>query len=114
MLGGSFNPAHEGHLHIARLALKLLQLDQIWLLVSPGNPLKQPDGMANPADRLASAQKIADGRRIIATNIERHFHTRFTLDTLRTLKRRFPLAKFVWLMAPITSRNSPAGAAGCR
>jgi nicotinate-nucleotide adenylyltransferase len=98
LLGGSFNPAHVGHLHIATMALKRLQLDQVWLLVSPGNPLKQPHGMRSLAERLRSAAKIADGRRIIATDIERHLHTRYTLDTLVALKRRFPCARFVWLM----------------
>ncbi len=98
LLGGSFNPAHEGHRHIARLAMQRLRLDQVWLLVSPGNPLKPVSGMASLAERLASANIIADGRRIIATDIERHLHTRYTLDTLRALKRRFPRVKFVWLM----------------
>ncbi len=97
VLGGSFNPAHSGHLHIARLALRRLRLDQVWLLVSPGNPLKSPAGMAPLADRLASARGIADGRRIIATDIERRLHTRYTLDTLRALRRAFPRARFVWL-----------------
>ncbi len=98
MLGGSFNPAHEGHLHIALMAIRRLRLDQVWLLVSPGNPLKQPAGMGALPKRLDSARKIADGRRVIATDIERHLHTRFTVDTLRALKRRFPRAYFVWLM----------------
>jgi nicotinate-nucleotide adenylyltransferase len=98
ILGGSFNPAHEGHLHIARMALRRLRLDQVWLLVSPGNPLKEAAGMAPLAERLAHAQTIADGKRIIATDIERHLHTRFTYDTLRVLKLRFPRARFVWLM----------------
>ena len=69
LLGGSFNPAHEGHLHVAREAMRHLGLDQLWLLVSPGNPLKPANGMAKLADRLASARKIADGRLIIATDI---------------------------------------------
>lgn len=98
LLGGSFNPAHAGHLHIARLAIKRLRLDQVWLLVSPGNPLKPARGMARLADRLASARAIADSRGIIATAIEAALHTRFTVDTLRILCRRFPRAKFVWLM----------------
>ncbi len=85
LLGGSFNPAHAGHLHIARLALRRLGLDQVWLLVSPGNPLKPASGMGDLARRLASARGIADGRRIVATDIERHLHTRYTLDTLRAL-----------------------------
>jgi nicotinate-nucleotide adenylyltransferase len=98
VLGGSFNPAHAGHLHIALMAIKRLRLDQVWLLVSPGNPLKQPAGMGSLAARLESARKIADGRRVIATDIERHLHTRVTVDTLRALKQRFPRVAFVWLM----------------
>lgn len=98
LLGGSFNPAHAGHLHIARLALQRLRLDQVWLLVSPGNPLKEAAGMAPMADRLASAGRIADGRRIVATGIEARLHTRYSFDTLRALRRRFPRVRFVWLM----------------
>jgi nicotinate-nucleotide adenylyltransferase len=75
-----------------------LRLDQVWLLVSPGNPLKSAAGMAAPAARLASARAIADGRRIVATDIERHLGTRYTADTLAALRRRFPCARFVWLM----------------
>ena len=98
LLGGSFNPAHDGHRHIARTALKRLRLDQVWLLVSPGNPLKPAAGMMALPKRLASARGIADGRRIIATDIERHLGTRYTADTLAALQRRFPRARFVWLM----------------
>jgi nicotinate-nucleotide adenylyltransferase len=98
LLGGSFNPAHAGHLHVARTALARLGLDQVWLLVSPGNPLKPARGMAPLAVRLASARAIADGRRILATDIERRLGTRYTRDTLRALHRRFPRAVFVWLM----------------
>jgi len=98
LLGGSFNPAHEGHLHIALMALRRLRLHQVWLLVSPGNPLKEARGMPSLAKRLKSARKIADGRRIVATGIEQHLHTRYTFDTVRALKRRFPRARFVWLM----------------
>jgi nicotinate-nucleotide adenylyltransferase len=98
ILGGSFNPAHAGHLHVAHLAMKRLRLGQVWLLVSPGNPLKEAQGMAPLGERLASAQSIADGRRVIATDIERHLHTRYTTDTLHALRRRFPRATFIWLM----------------
>jgi len=98
ILGGSFNPAHAGHLHFARTALRRLRLDQVWLLVSPGNPLKDANTLAALPVRLASAARIADGRRIVATDIERHLHTRYTLDTLRALRTRFPRARFVWLM----------------
>jgi nicotinate-nucleotide adenylyltransferase len=98
LLGGSFNPAHEGHLHVARIARRRLRLHQVWLLVSPGNPLKPARGMAPFGERLASARRIADGRRVIATGIERRLGTRYTVDTLAALRRRFPLVRFVWLM----------------
>ncbi len=98
LLGGSFNPAHAGHRHVALLAKKRLRLNQVWLLVSPGNPLKPVAGMGAFAGRMASARAIADGRRIIATDIESRMGTRYTLDTLRELRRRFPHVQFVWLM----------------
>lgn len=82
-------------------------LDQVWLLVTPGNPLKAGRPMAPVAVRLASAARIADGRRVIATDIERHLHTRFTCDTLAALKRRFPAARFVWLMGADSFRDFP-------
>jgi nicotinate-nucleotide adenylyltransferase len=98
LLGGSFNPAHEGHRHIAELALRRLRLDQVWLVVSPGNPLKSANGMAPFTDRLAAAGGIGDRRRVIATGIEAALGTRYTVDTLRLLVRRFPRAQFVWIM----------------
>jgi len=98
LLGGSFNPAHAGHIHVARHATRALGLDQVWLMVSPGNPLKPRAGMAPLKDRLASARRIADGRRVIATDIERLLGTRFTADTLAKLHRRFPRAVFVFLI----------------
>ena len=98
LLGGSFNPAHDGHRHVAELALRHLRLDQVWLLVSPGNPLKPGDGMAPLADRLAAAARIGDGRRVVATGIEAALGTRYTVDTLRVLLRRFPRVRFVWIM----------------
>jgi nicotinate-nucleotide adenylyltransferase len=98
LLGGSFNPAHAGHRHVALKAMQALGLDQVWLLVSPGNPLKPRAGMAPLWDRLASARGIADGRRVIATDIEKALGTRFTADTLAKLRRRFPRAVFVFLI----------------
>ncbi|MFM8616318.1 MAG: nicotinate-nucleotide adenylyltransferase, partial [Alphaproteobacteria bacterium] len=98
LLGGSFNPAHAGHRHVARQALRALRLDQVWLLVSPGNHLKPRVGMAPLSERLASARRIADGRRVIATDIERALGTRFTADTLAKLRQRFPRADFVFLI----------------
>jgi nicotinate-nucleotide adenylyltransferase len=98
LLGGSFNPAHGGHLHVAELALRRLRLDQVWLLVSPGNPLKPTAGMAPFAKRLASAGRIGDGRRVVATGIEASFRTRYTVDTMRLLLQYFPCVRFVWIM----------------
>jgi nicotinate-nucleotide adenylyltransferase len=98
ILGGSFNPAHAGHLHVARLARARFGLDQVWLMVSPGNPLKPARGMAPFAERLASVRALADGRRIIATAIEAKIGTRYTWATLAKLRRLFPRVDFVWLM----------------
>jgi nicotinate-nucleotide adenylyltransferase len=98
LLGGSFNPGHEGHLHVAQQAMTHLRLDQLWLMVSPGNPLKPSQGMAPFATRLESVRRLADGRRIIATDIEQKLGTHYTLDTMTALKRRFPRQHFVWLM----------------
>ncbi len=98
LLGGSFNPAHEGHLHISRAALARLGLDEIWWLVSPQNPLKSRQGMASFAARAASARKAARHARIRISEIEAEFGTTHTADTLRRLLRRFPEARFVWLM----------------
>ncbi|MFL5281825.1 MAG: nicotinate-nucleotide adenylyltransferase [Rhodopila sp.] len=98
LLGGSFNPAHDGHRHVAEMARKRLRLDQVWLLVSPGNPLKPRAGMAPLAKRLATARRFAYGRRVLATGIEAEFGTRYTVDTLRALQLRFPRVRFVWIM----------------
>jgi nicotinate-nucleotide adenylyltransferase len=98
LLGGSFNPAHGGHRHIAELALARLRLDQVWLLVSPGNPLKPRAGMAPLAERLRDATAIGDGRRVAATGIEAALGTRYTVDTMCVLRRRFPRIRFVWIM----------------
>ena len=98
LLGGSFNPAHDGHRHISLFALRVLRLDQVWWLVSPQNPLKDNDDMAALDLRVAQAQRIATHPRLTVTTIESEMGTRFTVDTLRELKRRFPQTRFVWLM----------------
>jgi nicotinate-nucleotide adenylyltransferase len=98
-LGGSFNPAHGGHLHISREALRRLDLDEVWWLVSPQNPLKPATGMAPFATRLAAAEAVAAAdRRIRVSDVEARLGTSYTADTLRALRRRFPGARFVWLM----------------
>lgn len=98
LLGGSFNPAHGGHRRVSLFAREALGLDEIWWLVSPGNPLKSGQGMAPLPARLASAAQMARGVPIRATAIEREMGTRYTVDTLRALKRRYPKIDFIWLM----------------
>ena len=99
LLGGSFNPAHAGHRHVAELALTLLGLDEVWLLVSPQNPLKPVVGMAPFVDRLASAERAAGGHpRIRAAGIEAQLGTSYTAYTVAALARRFPRTRLVWLM----------------
>jgi len=98
LLGGSFNPAHGAHRRITLFALDALRLDEAWWLVSPGNPLKPVAGMAPLAARCASARRQARRAPIKVTAIERELGTRFTVDSLRKLVRRFPNRHFVWLM----------------
>lgn len=97
LLGGSFNPAHEGHLEISLKAIEILDLDEVWWLVSPGNPLKSDDDMAVFDERYNSAKKIAEGHNIIISDIEKKLNTRYTVDTLRKLKKEFD-HNFIWLM----------------
>jgi len=99
LLGGSFNPAHRGHLHVSREALRRLALDEVWWLVSPQNPLKPVDGMAPFDTRMASARSVARQEpRIKVTDLESRLGTRYTADTLKVLRQRFPKTRFVWLM----------------
>jgi nicotinate-nucleotide adenylyltransferase len=98
LLGGSFNPAHQGHLHVSREALKRLGLDEIWWLVAPQNPLKPAAGMASLKERIASAMRVARDPRIRILDLETRLGTHFTADTLAALQRRWPRIDFVWLM----------------
>ena len=98
LLGGSFNPAHGGHRAISLDAIAALDLDELWWLVSPGNPLKPAKGMAPLPARLASAQRMARRSPIRATAIEGEFGTRYTVDTLKKLVRRYPNHRFIWIM----------------
>lgn len=96
LLGGSFDPAHGGHLYVSRIALKALKLDYVWWLVSPGNPLKPaPEPLAV---RLARARNAAPDSRIFVTDIEARLGTRYTIDSVTALQARFPQVDFVWLM----------------
>ncbi|MDX1294093.1 MAG: nicotinate-nucleotide adenylyltransferase [Hyphomonas sp.] len=96
LFGGSFNPAHSGHFHVASTALKRLQLDWVWWIVARGNPLKT--GHGDFSERLASAQAVADHPRMRVTDIEARLGLTYSYRTLTTLKAAAPDAKFVWLM----------------
>lgn len=98
LLGGSFNPAHAGHRHIAEEALRRLGVDWVWWLVSPQNPLKSPTEMAPLPRRLASAATLARHPRMVATTVENDLGTSYTAETLRRLTALFPKTRFVWLM----------------
>ncbi len=98
LLGGSFNPAHQGHLDISLWALRALDLTEVWWLVAPQNPLKSPAGMHPLAERMAGAQKITKNQPITVNSIESHLNTRFTADSCRLLVNSFPKVRFVWLM----------------
>lgn len=97
LLGGSFDPAHAGHVHITREALKRFGLTRVWWLVSPGNPIK-PHGPAPLATRMARARALMQHPRVEVTDIEAHQGTRYTAETLRRLTARYPGVHFVWLM----------------
>ena len=98
LLGGSFNPAHGGHRRVSLFAREALGLDEVWWLVSPGNPLKSKKGMAPLAARVAAATAQAKRAPIRVTAIERELGTRYTVDTLSAITTRFPKRRFVWLM----------------
>lgn len=97
LLGGSFDPAHEGHVHVTLEALKRFRLDRVWWLVSPGNPLK-PRGPAPMARRLSHARAIMRHPKVSVTDLEAWLNTRYTADTLRRLHALMPGQRFVWLM----------------
>ncbi len=97
LLGGSFNPAHEGHLHISLMALQRLNLNQVWWLVSPSNPLKEARDLAPYESRLAGARIMARHPRIKVSDFEVRAGTFYTIHTLRALKRRFGGVRFVWI-----------------
>jgi nicotinate-nucleotide adenylyltransferase len=106
LLGGSFNPAHTGHRHISLHALRTLGLDEVWWLVSPGNPLKEGAKDIAPFDaRLASATRLARRARIRVSDFEQRAGTRYTVDTVTALKRRFPKHDFIWLLGSDTLPN---------
>lgn len=98
LLGGSFDPPHEGHVHVTRWALRALALDRVWWLVSPGNPLKRR-GPADIGRRVDAARRLVCRHpRIDVTDIERRLGSSYTADTLARLRRRYPGLRFIWLM----------------
>jgi nicotinate-nucleotide adenylyltransferase len=98
LFGGSFNPAHEGHSHVAETAKRRLRLDRVIWLVSPQNPLKGRHETADLAERMAGARVHAKGPGMIVSEVESRLGSAYTIDTVRALKRRFPGVKFVWIM----------------
>ena len=98
LLGGSFNPAHDGHRFISQRAMAALGLDAVWWLVSPQNPLKPRDGMAPLADRLARARHLARHPRIRVTDLEQSLGTRYTVDTAAAIQTCYPKVRFVWII----------------
>ena len=97
LLGGSFDPPHEGHVRITHEALRRFRLDRVWWLVSPGNPLKAHGPAALPA-RIAAARAMLADPRVVVTGIEADFGTRLTADTLARVQDLWPGVRFVWLM----------------
>jgi nicotinate-nucleotide adenylyltransferase len=98
LYGGSFNPAHDGHAHVAETAKRRLGLDRVIWLVSPQNPLKPRHETADLADRLAGARALAQGYGMLVAAVETQLCSNYTIDTIRGLKARFPGVKFVWIM----------------
>jgi nicotinate-nucleotide adenylyltransferase len=98
LFGGSFNPAHEGHAHVAETALRRLRLDRVLWLVSPQNPLKPRDETAALTRRLWGALRYAEGPSMIVSEAESRIGSFYTIDTLRVMKARHPGVCFVWIM----------------
>jgi nicotinate-nucleotide adenylyltransferase len=98
LYGGSFNPVHRGHAHVARTALRRLGLSRVIWLVSPGNPLKSAAANAALEIRMADAARWARGPGMAVSDLERRIGTRYTLDTVLWLKARHPAVRFVWIM----------------
>ena len=98
LFGGSFNPPHAGHLNVCELALKRLELDQIWWMVTPGNPLKDVSELPGLKERIALCEEIVRDPRIRITAFEAAHKVRYTADTVRLVTRMRPRQNFVWLM----------------
>ena len=103
IMGGSFDPAHSGHAHVIETARRAAGLDRVWVLVSPGNPLKKTQTAL--VDRLAAARRRLGSRTTIVSDVESRLGTRYTIHTLRRLKRLAPNARFVWIMGADNLRD---------
>ena len=98
LFGGSFNPPHEGHLLVAEIALRRLGLDQLWWMVTPGNPLKSRRELASLEDRLAMSERLVHDPRIKVTAFEKSLDSAYTARTLAFVKARNPDIRFIWIM----------------
>jgi nicotinate-nucleotide adenylyltransferase len=98
LFGGSFNPPHQGHLLVAEIALQRLSLDQIWWIVTPGNPLKNRSGLPSLAARIDACETLVHDRRIKVTAFEQSLGQSYTAKTLRAVRKRNPGCRFVWIM----------------
>jgi nicotinate-nucleotide adenylyltransferase len=98
LMGGSFNPPHAGHCQVADIARKRLGLDQVWWLVTPGNPLKAHNGLPPLEARMAACARLANPAHTRISGVEREIGTAFTAETLSFLRRRHPNVQFVWIM----------------
>ena len=98
LFGGSFNPPHQGHALVAEIAIKRLGLDQLWWMVTPGNPLKSRNLLAPLAARIAESERIATDPRIKVTAFEQAFGVSYTANTLARVKARNPHVHFIWIM----------------
>lgn len=98
LLGGSFNPPHEAHRAISLFALKRLRLDRVWWLLTPGNPLKDHNGLRTLAERAEAARAVAADPRIDVSCLEAVIGVRYTVDTITHLRRRISGVRFVWIM----------------
>jgi len=98
LFGGSFDPPHEGHALVSKIALTRLGLDRIWWLVSPGNPLKDTHRLASLRARMEAARGLARDPRVVVTGLEADIGARYTADTIAYLRERCPGVRFVWIM----------------
>ncbi len=105
LFGGSFNPPHAGHALVAEIALRRLGLDQLWWMVTPGNPLKNRADLAPLATRIKACEALVSDPRIKITAFEQSFGVTYTANTLRLIKAKNPLARFIWIMGADNLRS---------